>query len=276
MGSFLKILDQNGVQGVESDLLDHHSLHEAAEGVDTVYSMASPMPYGDDEFERVNTEGISNLLEVSQEMGVKTIVHLSTIDVYGFGARTIEETSVPHPTNPYQEAKAAAEQALLSFARVHQSPRVVIVRAARAVGSRDETLTVPLLRMLSSGKVVVPEGLEMSFTHPKDIAQAMYKSATNPNLAGGVYLVKSFDARPLQLAEALAVSTGIRADIRRAGVFAKTPLPRYTVQQLEASLRIGPQASWASFGYEPEFTLEKTCQEIAAWYKREPWVSEPA
>ena len=33
-GSHLKILDSSGVQGVEADLLDHHSLHEALEGVE--------------------------------------------------------------------------------------------------------------------------------------------------------------------------------------------------------------------------------------------------
>ncbi|HKT21556.1 MAG TPA: hypothetical protein VJR06_02890, partial [Nitrososphaerales archaeon] len=44
MGSHLKIMDTNGVQGLEADLTDHHSLHEAMEGVDVVYNLASPMP----------------------------------------------------------------------------------------------------------------------------------------------------------------------------------------------------------------------------------------
>src|SRR2546426_11506212 len=84
-GSHLKIMDSSGVQGVEVDLLDHHSLHGALEGVDTVYSLASPTPgNGVKDYATPNTKGVSNLIEAAREAGVSKIVHLSTIDVLGF------------------------------------------------------------------------------------------------------------------------------------------------------------------------------------------------
>jgi nucleoside-diphosphate-sugar epimerase len=275
-GSHLKILDLNGVQCVEAGLLDHHSLHEALEGVDTVYSMASPMPGEDEDFERVNGEGTSNLLEVAREARVKTIVFLSTLDVFGFGAGTVDAQTPTRPSDPYQSSKVSAEKVLLDFAGKNPAPRMVVIRAARAIGSRDSTLAAPLLRSISNGKVVLPRSSEMSFTHPKDIAQAMYKAATNEALHGGVYLIKSFDSSPERLAKGLAKAVGIPAAVARAGILSRPDLPKYTAKQLEASMRLAPQTSWKTIEYSPEYDLEKTCEEIAVWYKKEPWVTEQA
>ena len=275
-GAHLKILDLNGVQCVEADLLDHHSLHEAVEGTDTVYSMASPGPGGDGALRSLNTEGITNLLEVSREAGVETVVHLSTIDVCGFGVKNIDESTPPNPSDDYQKAKAAAEAVLLEFARKNGTPRVVVVRAAKAVGPRDWSLTVPLLRMIRKGSVVLPRGGEMSFTHPKDIAKAMYKAASDQKVPNGVYMVKSFDSTPEELATALVKSIGADARVARAGVFSRPDLPQYTARQLGAAPLLAAQPSWGVLGYSPEYDRDRTCAEVAAWYAKESWVAEEA
>jgi dihydroflavonol-4-reductase len=274
-GSRLKILDLNGVQCVEADLLDRGSILEAVHGADAVYSMASPMPGVDTDFEMFGTEGPKNLLEAAKEAGVKTVVHLSTLDVHGFRAGAVDGNTPLSPMNPYQSCKASAEKVFLDFAGRERLPRVVVVRAARAVGPRDESLTIPLLRSIESRKVVLPGGSEMSFTHPRDIAQAMYRAATGPSVSGGVYLVKSFDATPENLVRRLAQALGVSVDLKKAGVLSRTDLPRYTSEQLKASLRIGPQSSWEPIGYSPEYDLEKTCEDIALWHGKEPWVAEP-
>src|SRR5207245_11575530 len=65
-GSHLKIMDSSGVQGVEADLLDHHSLHEALERTDTVYSLASPMPdTGAKGYEALNEERHRHLIDAA-------------------------------------------------------------------------------------------------------------------------------------------------------------------------------------------------------------------
>jgi len=153
-GSHLKIMDAYGVQGMEVNLLDHHSLHEAMEGADTVYNMVSPMPDEDSDFIKVNKDGVLNLLEVATEMGVKTLIHLSTLDVCGFSRRDVSDASAPSPAGEYQKAKAEAERLLIESSKRSPLPRIVIIRAAKAVGSRDGSLTIPLLRMIRSGRVV--------------------------------------------------------------------------------------------------------------------------
>ena len=275
-GSHLKIMDSSGVQGIEADLLDHHSLHEAMEGVDAVYSMASPMPGVDSDFMKTNTEGMLNLLEVAKESRVKAFVHLSTVDVYGSHPGAIDASAPVSPSNEYQKSKAEAERLLLEFSKRDHEPRVVIIRAAKAVGSRDESLAAPVLRMASKGKVTVPSAGVMSFSHPRDIAQAMLESATTALPTGRVILLKSFDSTPEGLAEGIAGAAGLKVEVKKQGFLSQSGLPKYTSEQLRAGARLGDQPDWKEIGYAPKYDLKGTCEEIAAWMRKEPWALEGA
>jgi nucleoside-diphosphate-sugar epimerase len=273
-GSHLKIMDASGVQGIEADLSDHHSLHEAMEGVDVVYNLASPMPDSDTEFLSANTEGLLNLLEVAAEAKAKTFVHLSTLDVYGFGAKHVTPEGSFKPANEYQKSKAEAERLLQEYSKRSSQPRVTIIRSAKAIGSRDESLVVPFLRMAEAGKMMVPAGGLMSYSHPRDIAQAMYRSSLGPFPTGTSYLIKSFDATPENLARGVASAVGRTVEFKRQGMLSGSTFPKYASEQLKASIRIDPQPTWKELGYAPEYDLSKTCEEIANWYRKEPWVIE--
>lgn len=275
-GSHLKIMDTNGVQGIEADLSDHHSLHEAMEGADVVYNLASPMPDSDTGFMAPNSEGVLNLLEVASEAKARAFVHLSTLDVFGFSERNIAGNTPLRPRTEYQRAKAESERLLIEFSKRSAAPRVVIIRAAKAVGSRDESLTLPLLKMIHGGRVVLPPGGRMSFSHPKDVAQAMYKGALGSSKTGSIFMVKSFDSTSEELASGLLISLGSTADVKKQGMFSGSQLPRYTEEQLRASLSIGDQPTWGELGYAPQFDLKGTCEEIATWYRKEPWITESA
>jgi len=269
-GAHLKILDTNGVQGIEGDVLDHHSLHDGMEGVDTVYNLASPTPGEDIEFEKANTEGVLNLIEVAKEEKVKNLIHLSTVDVFGF-TNSGRAPSEPNPSNPYQKAKAEAERLLLEQSKRSPSPRIVIIRAAKAVGSRDPSFVTPVLRMAKEGKVTLPDSGVMSFVHPKDVAQAMLKAATGAAPSGTMYTVKSFDATPLALAKELVSATGLPAEVKKQGLFAGGSLAEYTSKQLRAARVIDAQANWSQLGYAPVFDVKLTSSEVAKWYKKDPW-----
>ncbi len=272
-GSHLKIMDTNGVQGIEADILDRESLHEAMEGVDTIYSLASPNPNDGADFTKTNTEGIMNLIAAAGA-DVKTFVHLSTLDVYGFGSRSIFPGDSFKPSNEYQSSKAEAERLLMEYSKGKALPRIAVIRAAKAIGSRDGSLAVPILQMIEDRRVVLPSTAAMSFSHPRDIAQALYKAATGQSPTGSSYLVKSFDSTPEEIARGVASALGREVEVRKQGLLAGTTLPKYTSSQLKASARIDVQPSWKELGYAPEYDLRRTCEEIASWYKKEPWVVE--
>lgn len=274
-GAQIRILDQCGVQNYEGDLLRKSSLHEPLEGVETVYNLAAETPrIAGDVGLGVNTEGLRNLLEEAKEHGVKTIAHLSTLDVYGFRKRAINEDSEPDPEHAYQKAKLEAEKILQAFGSSNPEIKIRVVRAARAVGSRDPTLTLPLLEMIESGEVVLPKGgrEKISLSHPKDIAQALHKTATVES-SSAICLVKSFDASMVELAEMIAKSCEKRATIKQEGVLRRSSFPRYTVEQIRGGLLLKGQESWKRIGYAPAYDARRVGVDVAEWSRKEPWIT---
>lgn len=278
-GSHLRILDQCGIQCLEADILTKESLHEALDGVDVVYDLASPTPdHGEADYLSANTVGLRNLLEEGEEHGVKDFVYLSTLDVYGFKRKRVgaeEDPSGASLSHPYQKAKLHGEHVLQEFAKKGGEMRLKVVRAAKATGPRDTTVALPILRMIEEGMVVLPSGSDspMSFTHPRDVAKALLKVATAGE-AGKVYQVSSFDARAEDLARGVIAATGKRAQLKREGLFAKSGLPPYAASQVRAGLVLERQESWSSIGYSPEYDLERTCKDVAEWRVKEPWLTE--
>ena len=115
----------------------------------------------------------------------------------------------------------------------------------------------------------------MSFSHPKDVAQAMHKSATSNSLRGRIYLVKSFDSTIDDVSAAILTASGRHAVIKRQGFRAgKTLLPGYAVEQIKASLRIQGEGTLPDLGYSPSYDIRKLGEDVAEWYRREPWVTE--
>jgi nucleoside-diphosphate-sugar epimerase len=269
-------MDQCGIQCIEADVMDRHSLHEPLDMVDVVYNLASPPPGGSaEDYARFNGGALKNLLEEANEHGAKVFVHLSCLDVYG-SAGPIEANLQPRPRDEYQKAKLDGEKIVSDFGREKPDMKVRVVRAARALGPRDTTLTVPLLKMIERGRVVLPPGgsTAMSFSHPKDIAQSLLKAATYPG-DWEACLIKSFDATAEDYSRALSSVTGKKAEVKSAGLFSgKTLLPQYTAEQIKTGQTLKQQDSWKKISYAPSYTMEKTVEEVSEWYRKEPWATQ--
>jgi dihydroflavonol-4-reductase len=278
-GSHLRIMDQCGIQILEADLLERDSLHEALDGVNVIYNLASPTPdhEGQGEYLEPNTKGLRNLMEEGEEHGVQDFVHLSTLDVFGFKKKRVgaaEEAVDASPSHPYQKAKLQAEMEIHEFSKKGGEMRLKVVRAARATGPRDTTLALPILRMMEGGTVVIPgSDSAMSFTHPKDVAKALFRVATAGE-SGKVYQVKSFDSTAEGLAKSIVEACGKKVQIKREGVFSKTALPPYTASQLKTGMLLENQDSWSAITYSPEYDLQRTSREISEWHGKEPWLTE--
>ncbi len=277
-GSHLRVLDQCGIQCLEADPLDRASLHEPMEMVNVVYNLASPTPDCEEreDFLEMNTKGLLNLLEEAEEHGVKDFVHLSTLDVYGFRKKHVGAGDEPlAPAHPYQVAKREAEKLIQEFAKRDREMRVKIVRAARATGPRDTTLALPILKMIESGRVVLPAGSEspMSFTHPRDVAKALFRVASLPE-TGKIYQVKSFDSSLDDLVTRVMKAWGKSSQIRHGGLFSKSGLPPYAASQVKAGLLLEKQGSWGPISYAPEYDVERTGRDITDWQRKEPWLTE--
>ncbi len=271
-------MDQCGIQCLDADIMDRHTLHEPLQMVDVVYNLASPPPgRTHEEYARFNNEGLRNLLEEAVEHGTKTFVHLSTLDVYGFGmGRTITKERLPQPTDDYQRAKLDGEAIVAEFGRAHPELQVRIVRAAKAVGSRETTIVTPILKMIGQGKVVLPSGgsARLSVTHPKDVAQALLRAASSVG-DWTPYQIKSFDVSADELTGALMKAIGKTAEVRHQGVFSgKSLVAQYAADVIKAGLTLEEQDSSKRIAYSPVFDLDKVVTEVSAWYRKEPWVTK--
>src|SRR2546428_4411006 len=115
----------------------------------------------------------------------------------------------------------------------------------------------------------------MSFSHPRAFAQAMHKPARSNSHRVRVYLVKSLDSTIDVLSAELLRASGRHAAIKRQGLrTGKTLLPGYAVEQIKASLRIQGEGTLPDLGYSPSYDIRKLGEDVAEWYRREPWVTE--
>ena len=248
--------------------------------VNVVYNLASPTPdhEGQGDFLKANSTGLNNLLEDAEELGVQDFVHLSCLDVFGFKRKKMGPTDVAageSPSHPYQKAKLEAERVIQDFSKKGGEMRLKVVRAARATGPRDMTLALPILRMMERGVVTIPGEGATSFTHPRDVAKALFRVA-QVGAPGKTYQVKSFDSTPSQLAAGIVEACGKKSQVKKEGMFSKTSLPAYAAAQMRAGLLLDAQDSWTGISYTPEYDLKRTCKEIAEWQVKEPWLTERA
>ena len=125
-----------GSTSVICDLADLSSLDAATRGIDTVYHFASLNDRDSIADPRlaheVNVVGTKNLVNVAIDNGVKNIVYMSTIHVYGNPlVGLIDENSPTNPSHPYGLTHLEAEDILRSSSADIQS---VIVRSGNGFG----------------------------------------------------------------------------------------------------------------------------------------------
>lgn len=190
--SFIAGLDPLSV--VEGDVARAESLKTAMAGVSVVYHVAG---FSSDwgpwkAFRAGNVEGVRNVVEVAREHGVKRVVHISSVSVYGFpgGIDIAEDTPfVPRPGDRYITTKAEGERLAMS----HQGNglEVTVIRPAGVYGRNDRTTTLQLAPVLLAGKFGYVDGGRhvMAPVYVDNLVQAIRLAGENPNAPGHAFNV---------------------------------------------------------------------------------------
>ncbi len=289
-GSNIKLLDGLAVEGYPGDLFDKEVLAEAISDSTTVYNIAADtrelLPYMD--YERVNVDGLKNLLEVSRSKKAQKVIHLSSAEVYGTNlpSYAIKEDYPTHPKNPFQKSKEAGDRLALEYHKANPDLNITVVRPPIAIGPRDKAFSEVLLDMIHEGKVTIPGNGrgQISFVYVKDLALALHLIANSGETTGEIFHVKSFDTTPIDLIEALGNAANLKPTIRTARPavvnlakaiskysrkvnYGKPSYPGSKVGLLAGS-RIIDDSRLRALGYRPAYTLEKAAEELVAWYKK--------
>lgn len=99
-----------GVDSVQGDLFDPHSLVDFLQGAQVLINLAQPSDVlSDEQF----SQGISNLAQAAHESGVGRMLHISTAMVIGVPSTDrVTEQTPGQPKTAYERQKFAAEQIL--------------------------------------------------------------------------------------------------------------------------------------------------------------------
>jgi nucleoside-diphosphate-sugar epimerase/predicted dehydrogenase len=182
--------DGEGIVPVPADVLDPKSLEAACAGADAIVHCA----IGD---RRVTVEGTRALLAAARAAGVRRVVHVSTIAVYGAaeGAVTEDTPLVGTQGDDYTAVKAAAEAVCREAVAAGQD--VVILRPAIIYGPGSDLWVTAMARRMASGRWgtfgIGGEGL-CALVHARDVAGACAAAIDAPVAAGSAYTISGPDA----------------------------------------------------------------------------------
>ena len=173
---------------VQCDVTKPAQVKAAMEGVDIVVHCA----VGGRE---VTIDGTRTILEEAKARGVKRVVHVSTIDVYGDATGSIDEDT-PHGITgrPYGDSKIEAEELCMDYAK--QGVPVTMLRPTIVYGPFSDLWTVEFAKRLQMRPWLLAEEVcqgTCNLVYVDDLVQAIVLAMTKPEAVGQAFNVNGPD-----------------------------------------------------------------------------------
>ena len=162
-----------------------------------------------DEHVAFNVEGTRTLLDAAKTAGVRRIVFLSTIKVYGEEPTgTIDESTAVDRGSPYAATKLQAEEILLDSA-AQGGPSTVVLRLCPVYGAGDKGNVRRVATAIARRRFAVPGdgSTRKSVVHVSTVAKAVHRAITDG--ASGVFVLSDRHAPSMrELADTVASALG--------------------------------------------------------------------
>lgn len=269
------------------DITDPASLIAAVAGVDAVIHAAGLAHVFRDtdarasRFTAINEIGTANVAEASARAGVRHLVLVSTVAVYG-GSKPDYGENVPcRPRGPYAESKWRAEERARAIA-LAAGMRLTILRLATLYGEGDPGNVARLIRSVDAGRFIwIGDGSNRkSLLHRDDAARACLIAAMHSDGAAEVYNVSGASYTMRQVVEGIADALDRRIPRWQVPGPAVSCMARMAAG---APGRLGDLATTAhkwladdiydgtrfqeAFSFSPTVALEKGLGREVAWYR---------
>lgn len=170
------------VEIVLCDVLDRKQVHEAMEGIDAVVHCA----FGT---RQTTVKGTENILSIALEHGVKRVVHLSTIDVYGNVEGTIDESFPCRQTgSEYGDSKIEAEWHCWEY--LEKGLPVTILRPTIVYGPYCKLWVEKFAQRMRSGRWGVLKGNGEGYcnlVYVTDLVQAIFDCIESDRSIGNAF-----------------------------------------------------------------------------------------
>ena len=184
--------DLSELKVVTGDIAQKQTLVTAMQNTRIVYHVAGcAVDWGPWEtFRLVNVAGVQNVMEAALQCGVKRVVHLSSVSVYGFaGGINIDENHplVARPDDPYITTKTEGEKLALGYNS--DQLEVTVIRPAGVYGPNDRTTTLQIAPVLLSRQFGYVDGGKhiMAPVYIDNLIQLMHQAAESDAAPGQVY-----------------------------------------------------------------------------------------
>lgn len=271
------------VETVYGEIWDRDAVARAMDGTDMVFHLAAklhipnPTPEMRSEYERVNVEGTSALVEAAQSAGVERLIVFSTISVYGpTGIEPVDETADTHPETIYAKTKLQAEEVAMSASNDSGEPLSTVLRMAAIYGPRMKGNYVCLANALARGRFLpVGDGANLrTLVYVEDAVQAAILASRSPIAAGRVYNVtdgavhsmkeiisaicEALGRRPPRLYIPTSMARLAAVVVDRALILGgRFPLFAPAVDKFVESVAVRGDRIQQGLGFRPEYDLRK-------------------
>lgn len=284
------------VQVGVGDICDPAAVGRLVEGADVVFHLAAklhipdPPPQLRAEYWRVNVEGTHSVVEQAVAAGVRRLVYISTVTVYGpRDGQVMDESAPPRPDTIYSRTKLEGEQvALTAQCAGNDKPLTVVLRLATVYGPRQRGNFQRLVQALARGRFVpVGDGRNhRTLVYVRDAVEATLLAAEHPKAAGQVFNVTDGHIHTMRdiliaICQALgrpATRLHVPLGLARAGaagleyafalVGRRAPLTRATLDKFVEDAAYSGQRIQTELGFRPAYDLEAGWQETIAELRR--------
>lgn len=191
-----------GLEFAYGDITEAASVREAVRGVNVVYHTAARVElFGDREkLLKVNVAGTQNVVNACVAAGVKRLVFVSSVAVYGNSNKPLISEGHPLSANePYSESKILGERLVLRAYREHELP-VVILRPCVIYGPRDKNFLGRILKAMNGLPLLLVDGGEalLDLVHAADVAEALMRAAKHEKAVGQAYNITDGQAHTIR------------------------------------------------------------------------------
>lgn len=178
------------IQPMYGDLSDAKAITRAMQGCSHVFHVAAALGGPLDRQRRTNVEGTRHVMQAAIHHRVTHVSHISTIAVYGFGARgDITERTPPAPGHdPYAISKLEAERMVRMLADHNNLPHTII-RPGGVYGPRSGYWTGKLARLALRRVIPLPHAGRgtIPVIYIDDLIDLIVQAACHPDASGQVF-----------------------------------------------------------------------------------------
>jgi GlcNAc-P-P-Und epimerase len=277
---------------VPGDVRDGHSVLDALtqHPCDAIIALAAEhrdFGIAHDDYFRTNEHGTRMICEAAAKTGVKKIVFLSSVAVYGGTSAPTSEATPPAPATPYGASKLAGEAVLAAWVKQDASRSVAVLRPTVVYGVNNRANMLRLLIQIDRNRYanIGRANNIKSIAYAENVVQAalflleamrpgmeIYNYADQQQMTVAEISTTIAAAlgkrQPLSVPYALAYTMGLPFDLAIKLTGRDLPVSTMRIKKLCTATHHKAD-KLAAAGFKPRFTNTEGLQRMVAWYARE-------